>query len=145
MTDLVLERLLPAAIDRVFDFVTRRQNVLTWWGPEGATVPDERLDFSRPGPWHSVFQNSDGRRYKVSGQVTRVEKPNLVAFTWGWHDDKDNRGPESHVMIEISEAGPDRTRLIVRHADLPDDPDSRGAHDRGWAGALTKLERLLSA
>jgi hypothetical protein len=48
-------------------------------------------------------------------------------------------------MIEISEAGPDRTRLIVRHADLPDDPDSRGAHDRGWAGALTKLERLLSA
>jgi len=145
MTDVVLERLLPAAVERVFDFVTRRQNVLTWWGPEGSSLPDEALDFSRPGPWHSVFINADGRRYKVSGHVTRVEKPNLVAFTWGWHDDTDKRGQESHVMIEISAAGPDSTRLVLRHADLPDDEATRHAHGVGWTSALNKLERALSA
>jgi uncharacterized protein YndB with AHSA1/START domain len=143
MTDVVLERLLPAAVDRVFDFVTRRQNVLTWWGPEGGMVHEESLDLSRLGPWFSVFTGAEGRRYKVSGQVTRVERPTLVAFTWGWHDDTDARGRETHVTIEISAAGPDRSRLVLRHAGLAD--DTTGAHSQGWQGALNNLERALAA
>jgi uncharacterized protein YndB with AHSA1/START domain len=143
MTDLVLERLLPAPIERVFDFVTRRHNVLSWWGPEGSSIPEEKLDFSRPGPWHSVFINADGKRYKVSGQVTSVKPPNLVAFTWGWHDAEDRRGRESHVTIEITEAGPDRSRLVLRHAELADQP-AADAHRQGWESTLVKLVRLLS-
>lgn len=143
MTDVVLERLLPAAVERVFDFVTRRHHVLTWWGPEGGIIHDEKLDLSRLGPWFSEFTGTEGRRYKVSGQVTRVERPTLVAFTWGWHDDSDARGRETHVTIEISEAGPDRSRLVLRHVGLPE--DAVGAHDKGWTGALDNLERVLAA
>jgi uncharacterized protein YndB with AHSA1/START domain len=143
MTDLVIERMMPAPLERVFDFVTRSHNVLGWFGPEGATLPEAALDFSRPGPWFSVFLNADGSRYKVSGQVTRVVKPNLVAFTWGWHDDSDRRGSESHVMIELSAAGDDQTRLVVRHADLPDEA-AREAHARGWNSTLNKLERFAA-
>lgn len=143
MTEVVLERTLRAGVETVFAYVTRRQDLLTWWGPEGSTIPDESLDFSRPGPWHSVFINADGRRYKVSGQVTRVEKPNLVAFTWGWHDPDDNRGRETHVTIEITEAGPGRARLVLRHADLIDE-DSANAHRQGWTSSLLKLERIFA-
>jgi uncharacterized protein YndB with AHSA1/START domain len=144
MTDVVLERLLPADCDRVFEFVSRHENLLSWWAPEGSTIPDETLDFTRRGPWHSVFINADGRRYKVSGQVTRVEKPNLVAFTWGWHDADDVRGRETHVMIELIPEGPAQTRLVLRHADLPDE-DGRQAHARGWTSSLGKLETALAA
>lgn len=141
MSDVVMERMLPAAAERVFDFVTLRPLVLGWWGPEGGTVHDDQLDLSRPGPWHSVFENAEGRRYKVSGQVTRVERPSLVAFTWGWHDDSDRRGRETHVTIEIIAAGPALSRLVLRHVGLPD--DGAQAHRRGWSGSLAKLERLV--
>lgn len=142
MTDVVLERILPAAVERVFDFVTRRENLLTWWGPEGMSLPEEQLDFTRPGPWFSVMQGAEGQRYKVSGQVTSVRPPNLVAFTWGWHDENDRRGHESHVTIEISEAGPGKSRLRLSHARLPDQ-DARDRHAQGWTSSLRKLERAF--
>lgn len=142
MTDVVLERILPAAVERVFEFVTRHEHLLTWWGPEGMSLPEERLDFTRTGPWYSVMMNSQGQRYKVSGQVTSVRKPNLVAFTWGWHDENDRRGHESHVTIEISEAGPGRTRLRLSHARLPD-AEAAKSHEGGWTSTLDKLERAV--
>jgi uncharacterized protein YndB with AHSA1/START domain len=144
MTPVVMERILPAGVERVFDFVTRRENLLTWWGPEGVTLPDEALDFTRPGPWHSVMVNAKGQRFKVSGQVTKVKAPNLVAFTWGWHDEADRRGPESHVTIEISEAGPGKSRLVLSHIDLPDE-EARKAHSEGWTSSLRKLEGRIAA
>lgn len=140
---VILERVLPAAVEKVFAFVTRHENLLSWWGPEGTTLPDENLDFSRAGPWHSVMMNADGRRFKVSGQLTRVEPPNLVAFTWGWHDEDDRRGHESHVTIEISEAGPGRARLRLSHARLPD-AEAKRLHGVGWTSSLGKLERRVA-
>ena len=64
----------PAPPERVFAFLTERRHVLDWWGPEGMSLSDESLDFTREGPWHSVMLNADGRRFKVSGQVTEVAR-----------------------------------------------------------------------
>lgn len=143
MTDIVMERMLPASVERVFAFVTRRESLRTWWGPEGMTVPEEHLDFTRPGPWHSVMMNGAGQRFRVSGQVTSVRPPNLVAFTWGWHDENGRRSHESHVTIEISEAGPDRSRLVLRHTGLPDAEAAR-RHREGWTATFAKLERVFT-
>lgn len=140
MTTLVLERTLAAPIATVFDFVTREKNLLEWWGPEGMTVPEGELDFTRPGPWFSVMQNAEGRRFKVSGQVTTVSAFDRVAFTWAWHDENDRRGPESQVVIALTEEGDDRTRLVLTHTDLADDESARN-HEMGWTSSLRKLER----
>lgn len=64
MTTLVLERTLAAPIATGFDDVTRNEKLLEWWGPEGMTVPEGALDFTRPGPgprspWSSVTQNAN--------------------------------------------------------------------------------------
>ena len=139
----VTERILPGAVEVVFDFVTQRENLLTWWGPEGITVQDEKLDFTRTGPWHSVMVNSDGQKFKVSGHVTSVKAPNLVAFTWGWHDDSDRRVHERHVTIEVTDAGPGKSRLVLSHADLPDD-EAKMRHAEGWTSSLRKLVAKLS-
>ncbi len=143
MTTLVLERTFAAPVSLVFDFVTRRENLLNWWGPEGMHVPEDELDFSATGPWHSVMMNAEGKRFKVSGQVTKVKAPNLVAFTWGWHDETDARGHESHVMIEISETDDGQSKLVLSHQDLVDE-ESKTNHNMGWTSSLRKLERLLA-
>jgi uncharacterized protein YndB with AHSA1/START domain len=142
MTDLRITRTFAAPPELVFDFLTRRRHLLDWWGPEGTSLPDENLDFTRPGPWHSVMMNADGRRFKVSGQVVEVTPPRAVAFTWGWHDEDDDRGPESLVRIELHPVD-SGTEFRLTHADLPGD-DSSANHERGWTSSLAKLERLLA-
>ena len=144
MTELVIERILPAPVQQVFDFITQRDNLLKWWGPEGMSLPDDNLDFTKLGPWHSVMMNAEGKRFKVSGQVTKVNPPNLVAFTWGWHNEEDKRQNESHVMLKVEEAEEGKARLLLTHTDLPDE-ESRENHKMGWTSSLRKLERHFGA
>ncbi len=142
MAELVLKRYFEADIGLVFEYISQPVRLLEWWGPEGMTVPVHALDFSHPGPWSSEFHGPDGRRLKVSGEVTRVDPPRAVGFTWGWHDPEDKRGPESRVEIELAvrDGG---TELILTHSGLADD-DVAAAHRRGWTSSLGKLERVLS-
>ncbi len=142
MTDLHLERDFPVAPETLFAWVTRTENLLKWWGPEGVHVPEHTLDFTRTGPWFSVMVNGEGQRFKVSGHVTHVDPPRSVGFTWGWHDDDDRRGHESHVTlsVEVSEKG---ARLILDHRDLAD-RESGDNHERGWTSSLRRLEALLT-
>lgn len=141
MTDLTITRSFPVPPERVFEFVTRRDRLLQWWGPEGATLPDERLDFTTEGPWHSVMANADGRRFKVSGKVVEVSSPNVIELTWAWHDETDARGPESRVRIELRPEGAG-TRFVLHHRELVD-AESQSNHELGWTSSLGKLERLL--
>ena len=139
MNELIMERILPASAEQVFDFITKKDNLLKWWGPEGMSLPEEDLDFTRLGPWHSVMMNADGKRFKVSGQVTRLDPPKMVAFTWGWHDDQDQRGVESHVMLEVKPTDEGKAQLILTHTGLPDE-EGPNTHEAGWTSSLRKLE-----
>lgn len=142
MPDLRLTRDFNVTPERLFNAITRRADLLRWWGPEGMDLPEEHLDFSRTGPWFSVMRNSEGQRYKVSGQVTHVTPPRSVGFTWAWHDDSDTRGAESHVTFTIEETDIG-ARLVIDHRDLGDD-EASASHERGWTSTLNKLTNLLS-
>lgn len=137
-----LERRYAVPIERVFDYLTKPELLAQWWGPEPIVRVEGDLDLRRPGPWNSTMISGEGARYHVSGQVTRVEHPVLVAFTWGWHDETGKRGPESHVMIELS-AEAEGTHLVLTHRDLPDAEQGR-RHAEGWTSTLRKLDALLT-
>lgn len=140
MAELTLERSFSAPPEKVFDFVTKGSELLKWWGPEGLTVPEHALDFTRPGPWFSVMMNSEGRRYKASGEVLQVDPPFSVSFTFGWHDEADKRGVEGTVSFQVRSDGNGGTHFTLIHSGLPD--DAAGAHEEGWTSSLRKLERL---
>ena len=86
------------------------------------------------------MQNAEGAKFKVSGQVTTVSPYDRVAFTWAWHDEKDQRGSESHVIIDLTEVAKDSTKLVLTHNDLADEESAKN-HDMGWTSSLRKLER----
>jgi uncharacterized protein YndB with AHSA1/START domain len=141
MADLRLERDFPVSPEALFAWVSDGEKLLQWWGPEGMHVPEHDLDLSRLGPWFSVMENGEGQRYKVSGQVTHVNAPKSLGFTWGWHDEADQRGAESHVMFSVEAAGAG-ARLVIDHRDLGDDEISAN-HEQGWTSSLRKLEAQL--
>ena len=141
MAELTIERDFAVSPERLFAAVSKQADLLAWWGPEGMHVPQHDLDFTRKGPWFSVMQNAEGQQYKVSGQVTHVDPPNSVGFTWAWHDENDARGAESHVTFKVSARG-SGARLTLLHVDLPDDEAAQN-HNKGWSSSLNKLTALL--
>ncbi len=143
MAELTINRTFSAPPEKVFAFLSKTEHLLKWWGPEGMTVPEHQLTMEKPGPWMSVMMNSEGQRYKVSGQVTKVEPPHLVGFTWAWHDEEDRRGVESHVTIRLVPASNGGTDFELRHVDLPSD-DVAENHVQGWTSSLLKLEEMAS-
>lgn len=143
MAELKLERVFKAAPARVFDFITKSENLMKWWGPEGMTLPDAKLDFTKPGPWHSTMQNAEGQRFSVSGQVTHVDAPNSVGFTWAWHDESGKRGDESHVVMSLKPTADGGTAFTLHHQQLATE-EAAVNHNQGWISSLRKLERLAS-
>lgn len=144
MPDLHLERDFDVTPAELWALVTTPAGLLQWWGPEGTTVPEHALDFTKTGPWHSVMLGGEGQRYKVSGQVTKITPMEAVSFTWAWHDDADQRGHESHVTLQLQPLGATRARLILSHVDLVDD-ESLQNHQMGWTSSLRKLTRQYAS
>lgn len=142
MSDLRMEREFPVSPEALFAWISDPEKLVQWWGPEGLHVPEGDLDFTREGPWFSVMVNGESQRFKVSGQVTHVKPPVSVGFTWGWHDDADRRGDESHVTFTVVESA-GGAKLILEHRDLADD-EIGARHEQGWASSLRCLEALLT-
>ena len=143
MSELVMERVFAADVETVFAFLTDTEHLLKWWGPEGVHIGDHDLDLSRPGNWSSTMVNAEGNTFKVSGEVLRTDPPKTVEFTWGWHDDQDRRGHESHVRFEVVPNAGGGARFVLTHSGLPDEESSRN-HNEGWSSSLRKLERLAA-
>jgi uncharacterized protein YndB with AHSA1/START domain len=143
MTDLTMEREFKADPKTVFAYLTKPSNIVQWWGPEGMSVPEADMDFTRPGPWSSVLTSADGKRFKVSGMVLAVLPPHAVELTWAWHDEHDARGHESMVRFEVSPGKAGGTHFTLHHTGLADDESAKG-HRSGWTSALRKLERMDS-
>ncbi len=141
MADVRLERDFDVSVETLYRFVTGSQELVQWFGPEGVTVPENDLDFTRTGPWYAVMVNVDGHVAKVSGQVTHVDPPHSVGFTWAWHDEDDQRDAESHVTLTVAptESG---ARLMVDHRDLTQ-AEVAESHREGWNSSLACLAKVV--
>ncbi len=143
MSKLRIEREFAAPPQKVFDFVTRPENLMQWWGPEDCSLPQAQLDFTRPGPWMSVMHGkTSGNSYKVSGVVLKVEKPHSVELTWAWHDENDARGHESRVRFDIRAKGTGSVFTLV-HSGLATE-ESVQRHNLGWISSIRKLENIAT-
>ena len=135
------------SVDRLWKAVTRSEELIQWFGPEGLRIECCEMDFTRTGPWVCEMRGLEsGKLFKVSGVVTRIDLPKhgakgVVGFTWAWHDETDKRGMESHVSFTV-EATATGARLTLSHRDLPD-LETAQSHSRGWLATLPKLDRYL--
>lgn len=82
----------------------------------------------------------DGGTQVVNGGVYREVIPNEKrAFAWAWHTTPER---ESFVILTFRRDG-NGTMLTLHHEQFVDEA-ARDGHERGWSGALAKLERLFA-
>ena len=133
-TEIRIERVLPATIDRVYAAWTRPELLSRWYCPNPDLKMEAEADL-RVGGEYVVKMGP----HVVRGTYTELDEPRLVAFTWKW-DGTD--GPDTRVRVELSSVD-GGTRMLLTHTGL-DDAEDVANHLMGWEGNLERLPVLLA-
>jgi len=143
MATLKMERRFAATQGQVFDFVTKPENLLRWWGPQGTRIEDHHLDFSRTGDWFATMISPSGQAHKVGGVVRMVTPPRMIELTLCFIDTDGTRGPESVIRFDVQAQGGEGAVLHLTQTGL--DPEHiADMRDKGWASALDRLQHLIT-
>jgi uncharacterized protein YndB with AHSA1/START domain len=137
---LSFKRRLNAPPEKVYAAWTNPQKITRWFG---------RAD-AKPGSFQAVIDAQIGGRYRISfstddeyyevGGIYREVVPNQrLVFSWAWHSTPER---ESLVTVTLKPDG-DGTLLTLHHEQLFDQA-ARDGHERGWIGALEKLEKSFA-
>lgn len=137
MSELKIERSYEIEPSKLFAFVTEADNLLKWWGPEGAAATEVQLDLTRPGPWALVLDTPRGP-YAMRGMVKSVTAPSSVEFTMNVPE-KD--APDSTVRFDIRSDGHQGSILTLTQSGISDQMVIMGKS--GWGSTLSRLETAL--
>src|SRR5712671_3380477 len=120
---LTFKRRLNAAPAKVYAAWTDPEKIIRWFGRSDA----------RPGSFEAEI---DAR---IGGVYREVVPNQKLVFSWAWHSTPER---ESLVTVSLKPDG-DGTLLTLTHEQLFDQA-ARDGHERGWLGALDKLERFIA-
>jgi uncharacterized protein YndB with AHSA1/START domain len=137
-----LERILPAARERVFSAFVDPAQLSNWWGPAGFTVPNAVLDVREGGRYRIEMQPSDGEPFWAFGEYREVEPPGRLVYTFEWDPPTPDDQPTLVTLaLEPAEEG---TRLVVEHGAFKTD-ERYALHEAGWRDTLDRLEAWVAA
>ncbi len=146
---VVIERFFDASPELIWRMWTEPEHFAAWYGPNGATIPEARMDVQVGGRRlvSMRMETPNGAREMwFAGEYLVVEPPHRLVYTEAMADGAGNTlspadlgMPHDHpvvteVTVELEPVG-DRTRMTMTHAGIP--ADSPGA--MGWTMALDKL------
>jgi uncharacterized protein YndB with AHSA1/START domain len=78
--ELVIERLLNAPIELVWEVFTEPDHIKNWWGPNGFTNTIFRMDIKPGGTWDFIMHGPDGRDYKNKNIFLEVVKHERIVY-----------------------------------------------------------------
>ena len=152
---VVIERIVDATVERVWQMWTDPQEFAQWYGPDGATIHVAKMDLSVGGARlvrMDVDTPGGPRRMWFAGEHLEVIGNQRLVYTESMSDEHGNvlapsdiGMPADHpvttqVVVELEDLGR-RTRMVLTHIGVPS--GSPGA--AGWIMAFDKLALVLAA
>ena len=152
--DLVLERTVPVAPEKVWAAWTQPELIVQWFTPAPWKTAKAEIDL-RPGGGNVITMESpEGEQYPNAGCYLQVEPSRLLVFTSVMGEDfrpvapsngAGDLGFTARIEIDPSPSGGTHYRSIAMHADeaaCKQHADMGFAE--GWGAALDQLVALLS-
>jgi uncharacterized protein YndB with AHSA1/START domain len=138
---LTFKRRLNAAPAKVYAAWTDPEKITRWFGRSDAKPGSMQavIDARIGGRFRVNFNTEDGEYYQVGGVYREVVPDQRLVFSWAWYSTPER---ESLVTVSLQPDG-DGTLLTLQHEQLFDQA-ARDGHERGWIGALDKLEKMLA-
>ena len=148
---LVIERTLKAAPERVFDAFTDPEQLTSWWWPNGFSCPAAEVDLRVGGSyriamlWPDAIPTENRFSHHMGGEYFEIDRPHRLVMSGRAVNDE--QGELFATLIELTfDAHDGGTALTMRQSyfePLPP-PEAMGGAEQGWTEQLDKLERLLA-
>ena len=139
---LQLTRQIKASRQAVFAALTDAEALAAWFGPEGITAKEVKVDLKPGGSYSMEMHNAEGLLTTLSGVYQEITRPERLVFTWVWGMG-DLAGLETLVTIELDET-PDGCQLSLTHERLPS-ATAVEKHAYGWTGGFNGLDAFLAS
>ncbi|HZC71611.1 MAG TPA: SRPBCC domain-containing protein [Jatrophihabitans sp.] len=124
----IVERLLPATPDEVYEQWLDPDALLDWMCPRPARCLSVQAE-PRIGGRIRIDIEEHGRPFYVHGTYTDLDRPSRIGFTWScstWPDPS----LVSHVLVTLLPRGADQTLMTISHSALT--ADLADQHRHGW-------------
>lgn len=140
LPDLTIVRRLKASPAKVYEAITRPEQILQWWSPDGGPAVRAETDLRPGGRFSIVFRLKDGSEHNPSGVYREVVANEKLVFTWVWPE-----RPEWESLVTILLKPIDGgTELVLKHEMLPTQ-EAVESHRAGWTGWVFELQSFLEA
>ena len=136
---LTLKRRFKASPAKVFAAWTDPEKVKRWMGPGAVTSTQAESDPRVGGRYRWIATSPDGEVHDVGGSYREVIPNEKLVFTWAWRSTPERKS----VVTVLFKPDGDGTSLTLIHEQFFDE-ETRDRHQRGWNGALDKLEKFVS-
>jgi uncharacterized protein YndB with AHSA1/START domain len=137
---LSFERRLNASPEKVYAAWTDPEKIVRWFGRSDAKADSFRADIdARVGGRFRVSFATDSEYYEVGGVYREVVPSQRLVFSWAWHST-----PERESLVTVSLKPDGGGTLLTLHHEQLFDQAARDGHERGWIGALDKLEGFIA-
>jgi len=143
-TTVNLQRRYPISSETLFHILTEPPYMERWFSPAPEIDMKVLSHKAEVGAaYEFLYTEPDGTTHSVVGEYCALEKPNLIAFTWGWKEPDPDAGISTLVTMSLKPVGPE-TELTILHEKLHAG-EMADRHAAGWIGTLERLEALISS
>jgi uncharacterized protein YndB with AHSA1/START domain len=137
---VVVERVLPASCDVVFDEWLSAAALADWMCPRPARLERVQLEPVVGGRYRFDVVEP-GRQLVVEGTLLTLERPHTIRFSWNcstWPPSF----RDSIVTVELRPHGAADTHMTIRHELVP--PDTVASHAEGWQLVAQQLAERIA-
>ncbi len=140
-SSLQMTRIIPAAIEEVFEAWTNPEILSRWSAPEGIEHISYDVDLRVGGAYTLVMKTPEGQLHTAVGTYKEINAPHRLVYTWDWVEEDYHMGIETVVTVELSAIG-EHTEVLLTHELFPAEEAVQG-HSEGWTSCLNRLEGLF--
>jgi len=142
-----------APLERVWEAWSKPELIKQWWGPEGFTCPEAKIDFREGGKYLLAMKDSDGKVIWSGGVYQQIIPNEKIVCTDNFTDKDGNVvSPQYYNMsgdwpefqrftVAFEQFGDEEIQMSVSHEGIPQE-----MHDdcvKGWDSSFNKLQRLV--
>jgi uncharacterized protein YndB with AHSA1/START domain len=137
---LVIERVLSASPEQVFDAFLNPAKLVKWWGPQGFSIIHCKVEPKVGGKWRMGMKSPNSIEHWIQGVYQEINSPHRLVFTWIW-EKSGQVNPETTVTITLV-GNQQQTQLRLVHEPFASDEQQLG-HEKGWIDSLQALSQML--
>lgn len=141
--EILLERVLDAPPELVFQVLTDPALIPKWWGRRIDTATVDKMDVRPGGLWRFVTRSTDGEEHAFRGEFREIDPPKRLVQTFEWE------GLPGHISVDTMtlEEEDGQTRVTVTSAfDSVEDRDGmlQSGMETGASEMYDRLEEMLA-